>query len=102
MQRITKKNLDGVCRILNKLTGSPSDPWTRSDDGTLTANVGNWYVAAEYRCFRLLRMSNERGGVSTNVDVSGTAREVWDGIRAINQLLVEVADGRVKLAGGAK
>lgn len=59
MERITNKNLDGVCAIINRVTGSPEAPYI---DGVCQA--GNYHISHAYGGVCLHRMSNTSGGVS--------------------------------------
>ena len=59
MERITNKNLDGVCSIINRVTGSPEKPYI---DGI--AQVGNYHIGSAYGGVCLHRMSNTSGGVT--------------------------------------
>lgn len=61
----TIRDLEALVAHLNKITGSPAAPYTRTADGGLRANVGNYHVSREGGGFCLLQVANERGGVNT-------------------------------------
>ena len=61
--RITKSNLKGAIELLNSITNSPSEPYTKVE-GKLVANVGNYHLSCAYGGYSLHRMVNESGGVS--------------------------------------
>ena len=64
MRRITIKDLEYTVDILNVITNSPTEPWTKGKDGKLRANVGNYHLSGAYGGWKLERMDNESGGVS--------------------------------------
>ena len=63
MERVTMGMLEKKVDYLNKLTGNASTPWTRGDDGKLTANIGNYHLSGAYGGWCLHQMDNEGGGV---------------------------------------
>ena len=65
MTRITIKFLNAQCTRLNRMTGSPMEPYTKSPEGTLKANVGCFHISRAYGGYCLHRMHNEGGGVSS-------------------------------------
>jgi hypothetical protein len=67
MKQITIKQLQTEVERLNQLTGSPLTPYTRSDDGKLRGNVGNFHLSQAYGGVGIHRMANESGGVTTPV-----------------------------------
>ena len=80
--RITRKHLEPIIDRLNRLTGSPSEPWTNDGD-KFRANIGNFHLSEAYGGYCLHRMSNEHGGVS-DVFSSGhiKARDLYDQLHA--------------------
>ena len=62
--RITEKQLQAVCDLINKETTSPMAPWVKNADGKLVGQIGNYHISHAYGGVCLHRMSNERGGVS--------------------------------------
>ena len=65
--RITNKHLELQIERLNEITNSPKTPYTRAEDGKLTANVGNHHLSGAYGGFCVHRMANTSGGVSTPI-----------------------------------
>lgn len=61
--RITDKHLEAITLRINKATGSPIEPYTRTE-GRAVANVGNYHISHAYGGVSLHRMHNEGGGVS--------------------------------------
>jgi hypothetical protein len=61
--RITEKHLQGLCDRLNRLTGSPIEPYSLID-GRHVAQVGNYHISHAYGGVSLHRMHNLGGGVS--------------------------------------
>jgi hypothetical protein len=62
--RITSKTLDAIAARLNKITNSPAEPYTRTAEGKLQANIGNFHISGAYGGYALYRMVNTSGGVS--------------------------------------
>lgn len=62
--RITRRDLEAAIVLLNRLTGSPAEPYTKGDDGKFRANPGNYHLSGAYGGWNVHRMSNEGGGVS--------------------------------------
>lgn len=79
MQRITNNQLESLVTYINTLTGSPQTPYTRDEQGSLKANVGNFHLYFAYGGVNVHRMSNESGGVNTPI-CSGctTKRELFE------------------------
>ena len=65
MTRITIKFLNAQCTRLNRLTGSPLEAYTKSQEGTFKANVGCFHISQAYGGYCLHRMHNECGGASS-------------------------------------
>ena len=61
--RITEKQLEAVCDLINRETNSPIAPYARIDS-KLVAQIGNYHISHAYGGVCLHRMSNEHGGVS--------------------------------------
>lgn len=81
--RITAKQLELLVDHLNEITGSPAAPWTRQEDGSLTANVGNYHISYAYGGVCLHRMMNDAGGVTTPLSYGHVPkRELYDQLRA--------------------
>lgn len=62
--RINRKQLEQAAAHLNMLTNSPLETYTRTAEGKLIANVGNFYISGAYGGFSLERVCNESGGAS--------------------------------------
>ena len=56
MYRITRGMLDKKVEHLNKITGNPSAPWTRLENGKLRANIGNYHLSGAYGGWSLHQM----------------------------------------------
>jgi hypothetical protein len=78
MNRITDKNLEGVCAIINRVTGSPEKPYV---DGV--AQIGNYHIGSAYGGVSLQRMSNSSGGVTEPLYCGyQTKRDLWNRMHA--------------------
>ena len=60
MNRVTEKQLQAIVDRLNRITGSPMEPYV---DGK--AQIGNYHLSHAYGGVCLHRMFNEGGGVSS-------------------------------------
>lgn len=97
-QRITDTDLRILCERLNKLTGSPEQPYAYEDrpGGDLVAQVGNFHISYAYGGARLHRMSNTSGGVTTPLNTGHVSkRELWEKIHAF-MLGIEFEQHRVQ------
>ena len=81
--RITEKDLEGLCDVLNEVTGSPPKSYLRKDDGQLVGQIGNFHLNYAYGGVELHRMGNEHGGISCPLgNGHGTKRELWNKMHA--------------------
>ena len=62
--RITKAILEAKIATINKLTGSPAEPYTKGADGSFKANIRNYNLSCAYGGYSLQRMVGEGGGVT--------------------------------------
>jgi hypothetical protein len=76
---ITLKNLQAVVDRINTTTGSPVEQYTKTEDGKLVANIGNYHLSGAYGGYALHRMVNASGGI-TDVSQSGhvSKRALYD------------------------
>jgi len=61
--RVTISQLQAAANLLNRMTGNPEQSYTRTDDGKLVANIGNYHVSQAYGGYCLHQTVNESGGV---------------------------------------
>ena len=83
MTRITRKDLDQACRVLNTRAGFADTPlWRRVEDRNV-ATIGMFYVEGAYGGWALYQMVNDGGGVR-DVFRNGfaPARELYGLMRA--------------------
>ena len=64
MQRVTLAHLRAIVDRINRVTGSPMEPYTLHADGKHRANIGNYHLSRAYGGYCLHRMANDAGGVS--------------------------------------
>ena len=83
MERITIRHLDALCKLLNEMTDSPRESWSKGADGHYRANIGNYHISQAYGGYCLHRMMTDGGGVTTPLS-SGhiPARELYGMMRA--------------------
>jgi len=83
MQRITEKQLESLVQWVNELTNSPPTSYTRTEDGKLSANIGNYHLYFAYGGVNLHRMTNTSGGVNTPLgEGTRTKRELFNQLHA--------------------
>lgn len=63
--RITIKNLDGQCTVLNRITNSP-EMYRRGD----VIQVGHYHISQSYGGFNLYRVANTSGGVDCPLGIA--------------------------------
>ena len=66
MQRITQKDLEAVCRRINRTVNGTDDvpAWVKNEEGTFRATVGVYVLDGAYGGWSLERIVGESGGVS--------------------------------------
>lgn len=64
MHRVTDKDLQAIVARINRMTGSPLEPYTKGADGHYSANIGNYHLSHAYGGVCLHRMVNQGGGVT--------------------------------------
>ena len=79
--RITRAMLDRQVEALNRQAGTPETAWTRAEDGTLTANIGNYHLSGGYGGWQLQQVVNINGGVRTITLGFRSKREMAEMIR---------------------
>lgn len=79
----TDNQLQALCDRLNRITGSPSAPYTKGADGKNRANVGCFHLSYEYGGVCLQRICNESGGANSPIGQGHvTKRELFARIHA--------------------
>ncbi|MCK5021233.1 MAG: hypothetical protein KAS32_29755 [Candidatus Peribacteraceae bacterium] len=63
MERITEKILRGTVERLNKLEDKPVEPWSKSEDGSYKANIGNYHLDMAYGGVQLVQHVTLGGGI---------------------------------------
>jgi hypothetical protein len=64
MQRITEAHLQAIVDRINRITGSPAEPYINGK-----AQPGNYHISHAYGGVCLHRMSNTGGGVSSPLSI---------------------------------
>lgn len=62
-QRITSTHLEAIIARINRVAGTPAEPYALGADGKHHAQPGNYHLSRAYSGFCLHRMSNTDGGV---------------------------------------
>jgi len=73
--RITNKQLESLCDLINQRTNSPMGGWQRVGNANV-ANVGHYYIDGAYGGVSLVRMVTDGGGVRTIIERS-SKRELF-------------------------
>ena len=81
MNRITTKDLQAVVDRINKITGSPTTSYTKTDEG-FRANINNYHLSGAYGGYALHRMCNDGGGVNDIFGGFRPKRELYDLLHA--------------------
>ncbi len=82
MERITRANLDGQIRIINRLLGTPEEPYTKGEDGKYHANIGNIHLEGAYGGWKASRMVGESGGTQCVTHGYVSKRELYSQLSA--------------------
>ena len=86
-RRITDKQLDTLCNLINAITRSPQEPWANG-----RANVGNYHISHAYGGVCLMRHVNESGGANCPITHGHVPkRELFNLMHAYIKGLQEVA-----------
>jgi len=80
--RITNRDIKASLDRLNKALGRATEPYTKLEDGTYRANIGNFHDYCAYGMVGLHEMSNNGGGVRSHGSL-GTKRELYERIHAM-------------------
>ena len=68
---------------LNAITNSPSEPYTKNENGEYIANIGNFHLSGAYGGYCVHRMCNKSGGISTPfISYHTTKRDLYDRLNA--------------------
>jgi len=83
MDRITVKHLQAIVDRINRLMGTPAEPWTKGEDGKIHANIGNYHLSGAYGGYSLHQMMSDGGGVYDTLGCGHIAkRELADRMHA--------------------
>lgn len=93
--RITQKQLESLVNHINKVSGTPTEPYTRQEDGTYKANIGNYHLDYAYGGVKLVKMTNENGGITAvSSGGYGTKRELWNQLHTLLNWLYSQEDNK--------
>lgn len=75
--RITRKNLDNLCEVINNMLDRSIEPYELKDNRIHKAVVGNFHIIEQSGLVQLAEMTSEGGGVV--IHLTGlTKRECWE------------------------
>lgn len=93
MDRITDRHINALVADINRITGSPAEPYTKGDDGHYHANPGNFHLDQAYGGVQLARMVGETGSITViSTTGFGTKRELYNWMTAYIRGLTAVRD----------
>ena len=75
MTRITEAQLQAIVDRLNRITGSPAEPYVNGK-----AQIGNYHLSHAYGGVSLHRMHNDGGGVSSPLSVGHVTKRELAGL----------------------
>jgi hypothetical protein len=82
MSRITRKQVEEMCTILNNTLGLPTECYLKDPvNDTFIAQIGCIHLNAQNGAYNIDQMYNEAGGV-TDLAYSLTLREAFDYVSA--------------------
>ena len=82
--RITEKQLQRLCAVINRQLARPIEPWAKNSDGIYRAQIGNLHISHAYGGVSLCEMVTDGGGVN-DVFSQGhmPKRELWNRMHAM-------------------
>ncbi len=80
MERIREANLEAVVKRINKVTGSPTEPYSRTKSGGFKPNIGSYLLDFACGAVSLVRMAE--GGGTHEILPRGTKRELYGALCA--------------------
>lgn len=82
MSTITKADLKATVDRINRITGSPLEPYAKSGEvpkQTYKANIGNYHLSGAYGGYALHRMDTDGGGITDVLRVGHVSkRELYN------------------------
>ena len=89
MQRVTQKDLERLCKMINTSAGTPLEQYTKGNDGQFTPNAKCYHLDYAYGGVCLVQMCDEGSGIHTIIAGFMPKRELYnrmtaylDGLRA--------------------
>jgi hypothetical protein len=64
MERIKERDLQSMVNLINNMTGSPSEPYAKGDDGKYKPQAHCYHLSHAYGGVSLHRMASEGSGIS--------------------------------------
>lgn len=103
--RITRKNLENLCGVVNRRLNRPETAWTKTTD-KLTANVGHihvtgWAPGDGWTRYQVCEVVSDGGGITTISHV-GTSHEIFYYLRGVLDALDQRYSEKPKQAKQAK
>ena len=84
MTRISEKHLESVCNTINRMTGSPEQPYLRTEEGKYLPQAHCFHLEYSNGGVRLARMCSTGTATSTELP-GGTKRALYEQMHAMIQ-----------------
>jgi hypothetical protein len=79
MNRVTQKDLENIVARINRMTGSPAEPWSTLDNGQHVSNIGSYCLDHAYGGVALHRIANTAGGVNDVLNIGHVSKRELQG-----------------------
>ena len=80
--KITKHMLDVLIDRINTKAGAPLTPYTRTPEGNIVANIGNYHLDCAYGGYQLCVMQNNGGGIHNITSGYDTKKDMYYQLQA--------------------
>ena len=74
--RIKKHDLEVAIHRLNVVSGNPTVPWTKDDDGKFRANIGNYHLDGAYGGWKFVQHVTDGGGITNPTHMGFESKRV--------------------------
>ena len=95
-EKMTRSKLDARIDYLNRLTGSPIEPYSKDTDGNWIANHGKFHIEGAYGGYKLARMAGLNGCSQDPLNTGYVSmRALYDAMDCYIRALEDVRRGHV-------
>ncbi len=86
----TIAELEHLVTRINVAAGTPTEQYTRTDDGRCKANPGNYHLSSAYGGHQLCQMVNDGGGARNITSGYVSKRELYYQMRAFLEGMLSI------------